>query len=316
VIAHPVLRQPASGTLELVEHIDVYLGGSAANTGTDLARIGFNVALVGAIGDDSFGDILEQTAQANGLNTRWLKRHQQVKSAVTLVTVDGAGERTFLHAVGANRLFVPEDIPLEVLRAQGARVFHLAGYYVLPGIEGRDGSNAAELFRRAKELGLCTSLDCVWDASGRWGDLIEPVLPYVDIFCPSLGEAQRITRLTQPAEVAQALFAMGVQQTVALTLGADGAYIATVSGEMLGVPAGRVEVVDGTGAGDGFVAGMLAGWLLDYDVATSASLACAAGSLATTTLGACTGITSLQSVREVAEVIRPNIKRLEGHDTR
>lgn len=140
IIARPVLRQPAKGTLELVERIGVYLGGSAANAGSDLVRMGFRVALSGAVGDDGLGEAVRSLARTNGLDVRWLSSKAGIETATTLVTVDGQGERTFLHAVGAAMRFIPEDVPLSEAYAAGARAFHLGGYFGLPGLEGSDGS--------------------------------------------------------------------------------------------------------------------------------------------------------------------------------
>jgi sugar/nucleoside kinase (ribokinase family) len=307
VIARPVLRQPAKGTLELVDRIGVYVGGSAANTGSGLSRMGFRVALCGAIGNDGLGQAIWHQIEANGMDARWLIAKPGCETATTLVTVDAEGERTFLHALGAAAQFKPEDVPLREARSAAARVLHLGGYFGLPGLEGDHGEPAAALLCEAKELGFFTSLDGVWDSTGRWGELIAPLFPYVDMFCPSLVEAQQITGLVSPDDVADRLFALGVRRIVALTKGAAGAQVAQRDGARFTVPPAKVETIDSTGAGDAFVAGMLAGILRNDDLVQTSMLASAAGALATTVVGAATGIESMDAVLALAEQIRASI---------
>ena len=220
-VARPVVKQALPGQLELVERIGLYAGGSAFNTASDLVRLGLHVALVGRVGEDGFGDFLMHAAQRAGCNTEFLSRDAHAPSSATLVTVDPSGERAFLHSIGANAGLEPHHIPLKERVTRGARVLHLAGFFILPGLEGGEGEPARALFQEATRLGLTTSLDCVWDATGRWSELIGPVLEFTDLFCPSIHEARAIVNMSDehnfgPKEVAEALFQLGVRQTVAL----------------------------------------------------------------------------------------------------
>jgi sugar/nucleoside kinase (ribokinase family) len=312
LIARPLAKQPAKGELQLVDEIGVYLGGSAANTAAHLAHMGFEVALAGAIGDDGLGELMRGIARNHNLDIRWLAMKPGVNSAATHVTVDHEGERTFVHAIGALRLLLAGDIPLRLARAEGARVFHLAGYFGLPALEGDDGAAAARLMREASELGFFTSLDSIWDATGRWGKVITPLLPHVDLYCPSLNEAQRITGMEEAEAIIDKLLDFGVRKLVALTMGPRGAHIGSRGGLRLRLPAARVAAIDGTGAGDAFVAGMLAGVLRGDDLLACCSLAAAAGALATTALGGGNGIASLAQVQRLAAEVGAAIRLSEG----
>lgn len=301
-VARPVLRQPAPGRLELVDFIGLHPGGSAANTGYGLARLGLGVALVGRVGRDGLGDFLVAEAERHGCDAGLIRRDDSAATSATLVTVDADGERAFLHSVGANARLVPEDVPLESLRERGARTLHLAGLLVLPGLDGNDGAPAAALFARATELGLITSLDCVWDATGRW-ERARGVLPFADLFCPSLAEAQAITGREEPAAVASTLIELGVRRAVALKMGPDGSFVMARTGEAHRVPAAHVETVDGTGAGDAFVAGFLAGWLRDLSLLECARLGNAAGARCVTALGATAGLAGWDETEALARTI-------------
>lgn len=305
-VARPLLKQPQLGQLELVDTIGLYSGGSAASTGYDLAKLGVNVALIGRIGNDGFGDFLEAEARRVGCDSSLLQRDPTAGTSSSLVTVTPDGERTFLHSIGANAKLIPSDIPLQELRARGAKVLHLAGFFILTAMEGRSGEPAADLFARATELGFITSLDCVWDATGRWGKLIGSVLAQTDIFCPSIHEARAIVDLPEtasPRDIALALFALGIRQIVALKMGPEGSFVMPRDGEAHHVPALIVEAIDGTGAGDAFIAGFLAAHLRGLTVLESARIGNATGALCVGALGATAGVTGWDDALKLARGI-------------
>jgi sugar/nucleoside kinase (ribokinase family) len=305
-VARPVHKQPQPGQLELVETIGLYSGGSAANTGYGLARMGVEVSLIGRIGQDGFGDFLAAEAQKVGCDASLLRRDPNAGTSSSLVIVTPDGERAFLHAIGANANLVPADIPLVDIAARGVKILHLAGFFILPGMEGLAGEPTRDLFMEASRQGLTTSLDCVWDATGRWGDLISSVLPYTDVFCPSILEARAITKLPEsasPLEVAQALLALGVRQVVALKMGEAGSFVLARDGEHHRVAAVNVATLDGTGAGDAFIAGFLAARLRGFSLLESAKAGNAAGALCVTALGATAGVQSWEAVRQLADTI-------------
>ena len=302
-VARPVIKHPKPGQLELVERIGLYSGGSAANTGFDLTKLGARVALVGCVGEDGFGDFLEAQARRAGCDTNLLKRHPSASTSATLVTVGEDGERAFLHSIGANAHLAPDDVPLERLNTRGAKVLHLAGFFILPGMEGSAGEPATALFAQATALGLLTSLDCVWDATHRWGSLIAPVLAQTDVFCPSINEAREIVKLPEsstPREIAEALFALGLRRVVALKMGPEGSFVMARNGECHFVPAPVVETVDGTGAGDAFIAGFLAAELKGLSLLECAKFGNAAGALCVGAMGATAGVSSWDDARELA----------------
>jgi sugar/nucleoside kinase (ribokinase family) len=305
-VARPVHRQPQPGLLEFVDEIGLYAGGSAASTGTGLVRLGARVALIGRIGQDGFGDFLAAEARRVGCDATLLKRDATTGTSSSLVTVTPDGERAFLHAIGANARLVPDDIPIEALHARGCRVLHLAGYFALPGMQGNHGEPARDVFANARALGITTSLDCVWDGAGRWGSLIDAVLEHTDLFCPSIHEARAIVALPDratPLEIAQGLFAKGVREAVALKMGPDGSFVMNASGEHHRVPAPQVVAVDGTGAGDAFIAGFLAARLRGLDLPTCAQIGNATGALCVTAMGATAGVTGWDAVAALSRTV-------------
>jgi sugar/nucleoside kinase (ribokinase family) len=142
-----------------------------------------------------------------------------------------------------------------------------------------------------------TSLDTVWDATGRW-ERVLPALPHVDLFAPSLPEGRAISGEEEPAAVASWLRERGVGAVV-LKCGASGCY-ASGDGFEEALEAFPVAAVDGTGAGDAFVAGLLYGHLAGWPLERSARFANAVGALATTAVGAVEGVRGLEETLAVA----------------
>jgi sugar/nucleoside kinase (ribokinase family) len=284
-IARPVGELPERGSLALVDEISLHGGGCAVNTASALVRLGLTAGVAGKVGDDALGRYLLGLLDERGVDRRGVLSDPAVATSATVVLVEAAGERTFLHLPGANAALLAEELDHSYLFS--GRGLHLAGALVM---EALDGEPAARLLAEARSRGLMTSLDTVWDATGRW-ERVLPSLPHLDLFAPSLPEGRAVTRKEEPAEVASWLRERGVGAVV-LKLGPRGCY---VSGDGFegAIEAHAVEAVDGTGAGDAFVAGLLYGVLADWPIERSARLANAVGALATTAVGAVEGVRGL-----------------------
>jgi sugar/nucleoside kinase (ribokinase family) len=218
-------------------------------------------------------------------------RDARTPSSASVALVDAAGERTFLHATGANATLTAGELREEPFRG---RALHIAGALVLDEL---DGEPTALLLSDARRRGIRTSLDTVFDARGRWDRLL-PALPFCDLVTPGLPEARAITGEEEPARAARRLQELGVR-VAAVTLGADGCYVAgdAFEGHVAGF---RVESRDGTGAGDAFAAGFLHGLLAGRPLEECARLANAAGALATRAVGAFEGVGDLAETERLA----------------
>lgn len=284
---------PEWGSLALVEEIALRGGGCALNTSSALVRLGVPAAAVGKVGGDTFGDFVLDLFDERSVERTGVIRDPSLPTSATVVLVSGDGERTFLHLPGANGRVRREELDEELLYR--GRCLHVAGTLVL---EMLDGEPLAAILAEARRRGLVTSLDTVFDASGRWARL-EPSLPHLDLAVPSLDEARAISGEQEPARVAAWLRDHGVR-AVALTMGPDGCYAAGDDFEGQ-IAAPHVHAVDGTGAGDAFAAGLLYGTLAGWGLERCARFACAAGALATTAVGAFEGIGDVEATLALAE---------------
>ena len=287
LLGRPIDALPPRGRLSLVDEMTLNIGGCAANTGIAMRRLGLDVSVLGMVGDDGLGEFIVNTLQRSGLDIAGVACRPGASTSASMVLVGADGERSFLHHLGGNARYAADNVSWDTIRA--ARLLHVGGALVMPAL---DGEPMAGVLAEAKRLGLVTSLDTVWDATGRWMQTLAPCLPHADYFLPSLAEAQELTGLREPADVARALRDRGVG-TVALKLGPAGSYVLDDSCEAT-VPSFRVEAVDGTGSGDAYVAGFLCGVLHGWDTVRCARFANAVGAMCVTALGATDGVRSLE----------------------
>ncbi|MCL7454017.1 MAG: sugar kinase, partial [Anaerolineae bacterium] len=280
VVGRPLRAVPDVGRLVLVDEMALHTGGCALNAATGLARLGLPAQIVGKVGVDPFGDFLLQMMAERGIGTQGVSRDPETGTSATMVMVAPNGERRFVHYIGANACLRLDDVDRALIT--GASILHVAGALVLPGLDGRP---MGALLQTARAAGVITFLDTVWDDTGRWLDLLGPSLPHTDYFVPNLAEAQALTGLDDPEDVAYALLDRGVG-TVGLKMGSEGCLVASGTGEELRLPAFDVPVVDATGAGDAFAAGFMAGVWLGWSLEQTARLANALGALCVTGAGA------------------------------
>jgi len=286
VLARPVKRLPARGTLDVVERMELHTGGCAVNTGIALAKLGVRTAVMGKVGEDGFGDYIINTLHRYHIDTAGVLRDHVANTSATMVMIGPDGERSFIHYLGANAELRAADIDL-ALAARG-RILHIAGHNLMSKF---DGADAATILQAARQRGVATSLDTAWYSTGRWFSLIEPCLPHIDYFVPSFEEASRIAGRSDPAEVARFFLDYGMK-LVALKMGDQGCYV-TDGHEAVRLPAYPVTPVDTTGAGDAFAAGFLAGIIQGWDLERTARFANAVGAMCVTAIGATSGVKSL-----------------------
>lgn len=291
VYGRPIDEWPDKGQLSTVDDMGIGLGGCAANTGLSLVKLGVDTGIMGKIGDDGFGRFVSETLESAGADVRGLVVDDRPGTSASMVIIDSKGERTFLHFPGANGRLRCDEIDFDLMT--DCRIFHCAGALVMGDF---DGEPMAECLRKAREAGLTTSLDTVYNDKSGWMAKLEPCLRYTDVFLPSLVEAQKLTGEQAPEAVAERLLSYGLK-VVSLKMGEQGSYLRTPDLE-LRVPAYKFDAIDGTGAGDAYVAGFLRGMLEGWELERTAKFASAVGGLCTTGLGTTAGVRSFDGTME------------------
>jgi sugar/nucleoside kinase (ribokinase family) len=284
----PLTHLPAAGELIATDGFLVDTGGCAANTATALARLGVRAGVAGVIGQDIFGDFVLRDLAGKGVDTRGIARSAKHGTSQTVILPVIGEDRRYVHTFGANADFMVDDIDLGALAE--ARALYVGGYLALPGL---NPEALGALFQNVRADGQLTFLDVVTPAgdaaaAARAMAALAPVLPHVDYFLPNDEEAQRLTGQSNPREQAAVLLDSGCR-TVVITQGARGVLAATAR-ETIEQPALKVDVVDGSGAGDAFAAGLIAGLLDGYPLQRALRLGGAMGASACTALGCNAGL--------------------------
>lgn len=302
-ICEPVDHLPAAGQLVITNRMELSLGGCASNVAVDLARLGQRVAVVGRVGDDAFGSFACDELRRAGVDCRHLIASPTAETSGTLVINVRGEDRRFIHSTGANAEFDGSDVTPEIIA--GGRVLYLGGYCLSATLSP---GNVAAMFQRARTAGVTTVLDVVVPQNADYWPLLEPVLPWTDVFFPNNDEAAAITGLSDPLRQAEAFHRAGAR-TAVVTCGADGAVL--VSDNLkLRASAYPVEFIDGTGSGDAFGAGYIYGLLSGADAAGCLAYGSALGASCVGCTGATPGVFDRRQLEEFLAAHELGISRL------
>ena len=294
VMAKPVDQIPDWDRLGTFDHVEHHVGGCAVNTGVDLVRLGASAAVSACLGRDGAGAFVRQRLLESGLDTTGLVDTDEAATAYTFVMIGSDGRRRYLHHVGANALFTDSHVPADLLAR--AHVLHLGGSLLMPAM---DGEPTARLLSRARDLGLVTSMDTAFNPQVDSRALIEPCLSWLDIFLPSVEEARAITGQSEVAAMLD-WFAPCPIRTLGVKLG-DGGCVIREQGHTTHYQAYQVGVVDGSGAGDAFMAGFLYGCLHGWDTPRTARFANATAAHCIQAIGCSAGVPPADQVTRFLE---------------
>lgn len=291
VLAKSIDNYPNKGKLELVEQLELHLGGCASNAAVNLAKIGVKTSVIGKVGNDGFGSFVVNEIKNAGVITSGIKVSNKSLTSASVVFVHNNGERSFLHHLGANADFTLDDIDFSIVNQ--SKILFVAGALLMPML---DGIPTAELLKNTKEAGVITVMDTAWDSTGKWMKLIEPCLPHLEYFIPSFEEAEMISGKHVPEEIADVFLRYGVKNVV-IKLGANGCLIKSCTGEKYLIEAFKVDkVVDTTGAGDSFAAGFISGLVHGWNLEMCGKFANAVGAHCVMEVGATSGIRKMDEI--------------------
>jgi sugar/nucleoside kinase (ribokinase family) len=307
-------------------------GGTVSNVGLGLHRLGVDVGLMAALGDDITAQIIRTIIRSQGVSDSAIRTEAGHSSSYSVVLSAQGQDRIFLHYTGNNATFTAHHI--DFTQTSQARIFHLGYPPLLPALTVDEGAPLASLYQAVQAQGVLTSLDMAHPdpngASGRvnWREVLRRTLPYVDVFVPSIeellfmlrradydrwgGRALEHLTLAYLRELADELLGMGAA-VVGFKLGEAGMYLQASadlarftrarlaldaqawSGFAGYQPAFAVDVVGATGAGDCAYAGLLTGLLRGLPPRECLRLAAAVGACNVEAPDALSGVRSYEA---------------------
>lgn len=278
VVLH-IDRYPQVGGDARSEFMSVQVGGSAANTSITLAKLGVDCALLTRVGDDLWARRILEGLRSASVDTGLVGTAKSEPSGLMFIPVTPAGERTIFGRRGANRLLQLGDS--EQAAIQAAPLLHLSGYAFY---EEPQRSAAFQAMEIAHASDTPISLDTAYGPALEQPDQLRRAAREAGILVLGEQEARSITGADSIRDAAGVLRELG-PDWIAMKRGSQGARLIQRDSHQ-DLPASDVEVVDTTGAGDAFSAGIIFGWLNGWELIDAGLLAVILGGLATTVSGA------------------------------
>jgi sugar/nucleoside kinase (ribokinase family) len=295
-----VQRLSDPGELTTTSSLGMSVGGSAANTAVALRILGQQVDVAGKVGWDIQGDFVISELERRGVGVSHIRRTANCSTSGTVILNVKGEDRRYLHCVGANAEFGPDDLDSSFLAEP--RVLCFGGYLALPSFTA---PRITRLLRDAKLRGLTTMLDVTMPAGACFGiEDIAPVLEYTDYFLPNYEESARLTGESDERRQANRLSDLNPECAVVITRGAAGP-LACRRGKFIETPPFRMTSVDESGAGDAFAAGLITGVLQEWDLEAALAFAAAVGASRTRALGCSSGVFTFQEALSFLEKAIP-----------
>lgn len=248
---------PAEDGFAVVTQNTKVPGGSGTNVIVQAARLGADCGYLAKIGDDGFGRDIQSSLREEGVDIRALKIKSGGISLHTDIVVDGEGRKFILLNMGdAFGAYAAEEVDLSYLKR--AAVFYTD---LLPGGAALHG------LAQAKRAGLKTAFNLqvnlpTMNGLGVSTEVLLGCLQQVDLFAPCREGVYQLCG-TSDHEGCLRFLRPYFKGTLLLTLGSEGAVSFDEADRKVVVPSRPIRPVDTTGAGDAFMGGMVAAYLLE-----------------------------------------------------
>lgn len=282
-------RLPRPGETILGGKFVTVAGGKGANQAVGAARAGGQVTFIARVGQDMFGEQAIAGFVKNRINVDYVFRDRTAPSGVALICVAKDGENSIAVAGGANGRLSSADVK------KAGKVFAGASVLVM------QLETPLKTLQTAAELAIKAGVRVILNPAPAC-PLPDSLLRRVSILTPNETEVELLTGIKvkndASAEKASAkLLARGVE-TVILTLGSRGAFIADDNRSHL-VPGFKVKAVDTTGAGDIFNGALAVALAEDQPLDHAVLFANAAAAISVTRLGAQPSAPSRQEIKKL-----------------
>ena len=289
-------RLPLPGETVLGSEIKVHPGGKSSNQAAAAARLGANVALVGAVGHDLYAQVLLDAATAAGVGVQDVVQVSETATGTAMIVVDSAGENTIVVSPGANDRLRPEDLPEPVISAASVLCLAL--------------ETPVDTVVRAATIAKAAGATVVLNLSPYRAvppELLRATTVLVvnehELAClQGAPDAVVDGAVVDGEDARRSLGSLGIRNAV-VTLGANGSFVITATG-VTHLKAPPVDAIDTTGSGDAFTGALATGLAEGMTLLDAARLGNATGAHAATRTGAQPSYPTRAEAEELARAHR------------
>lgn len=289
LILNKLEKFPEIGKEVISHEMQQTLGSSSAIFANNLSVLGAKVSFIGKVGDDGYAAQIREALQSGGVYIDHLLTTNDNNTGIT-VAFNFENDRAMVTYPGAMNDLSVNDISDEVLGE--SKHLHVSSIFLQEGLK----IGVVDLFKRAKSLGLTTSLDPQWDPEEKWDVDLNALLPYVDVFLPNEAEIQNLTKTNSVEEAINTINAFS--NYVVVKCGTEGALAWDKSAIIKQKPYLNENVVDAIGAGDSFDAGFISKYIQSKEFYECLDFASLVGAVNTTAAGGTGAFKSLSAVEQ------------------
>ncbi len=282
---------PEVGKEKFAGQMTLTLGSSTAIFAANAAALGSRVAFCGMIGNDSFGDLVADSLQKKGVDTRYLIRQDKYATGAT-ICMSYDEDRANLTYQGAMDFMSLDDINPEVFTS--TKHIHISSIFMQSGIK-RDLMKILELCR---QNGVTTSLDTQWDPVEKWELDYTEVLPLLTVFMPNETELMYLTHSETLEEAIEKI--RPYLNAAVIKCGSRGSLLLQKGQpDHMQTALLNKQVVDCIGAGDSFNSGFITRLAEGASLVECQQYGNMTGAVNTTAAGGTTAFTSRADVERI-----------------
>lgn len=292
LILNNINKLPQIGEEQLAKEMNLTMGGSTAIFACNIAKLGSKVEFISKLGDDSFGHFLLKEMSLNNVGVDSVTIDPLLRTGATIIFFINE-DRMMVTYPGSMEHLSVDDISDELLHS--ARHIHTSAIFFQPLIK----NGLVELFERAKNFGLSTSMDTQWDPNEKWDLDLDNILPKLDFFLPNEDE---FIRLAGKSDLESSLKVFEHHNTCFVIKRGHKGALMYFKGEKTVIPSMKIpKIADTIGAGDSFNAGFIHAYLQGNNFEKCLKFGNTTAAVSTTKPGGTEAIENYQQVLDIGK---------------
>lgn len=295
-------KLPLPGETVLSREFIINPGGKGANQAYALGKIGANVVMLGAIGEDNNGEQLKNNLMNVGVDVSRLKVCKD-NTGIAIINIDNKAENNIVVVQGANLYVTPDYIE------QNEDIIKESEFIILQleiPIE-----SVIHAIRIAKSYGKTVILDPAPAPKNLSYDVFKDILSYVDILKPNESELEILSGIDCSDSsynlACKKILDMGMKGCIVTSLGEKGVLLAKSDSEFINFEAKKVKAIDTTAAGDSFTAALTFALSKGLSIDIAINLAIEISAIVVTRKGAQASFPTKLEIKELTEKYHINL---------